>query len=71
MATRVDLAQARLGQGESAEAVRLAMEAITVFARRGSAAGMSRVRRLRDHMSHLGRAAAARELDDFVRTWKA
>ena len=67
----VDLAQARLGQGESAEAVRLAMEAITVFARRGSAAGMSRVRRLRDHMSHLGRAAAARELDDFVRTWKA
>lgn len=64
----VDLAQARLAEGETAEAVRLAREAIAVFARRGSASGMSRVRRLRDRMTD--QPAAARELDDFVRTWK-
>ncbi|MER5323249.1 helix-turn-helix domain-containing protein [Streptosporangium roseum] len=63
----VDLAQARLGEGETAEAVRLAREAITVFAQRGSASGMSRVRRLRDRMAD---QPAVRELDDFVRTWQ-
>ncbi|MEV7007271.1 helix-turn-helix domain-containing protein [Streptosporangium sp. NPDC051022] len=66
----VDLAQALLGQGETAEAVRLAQESIAVFARRGSTSGMSRVRRLRDHMVGHGHTVAARELDDFVRTWK-
>ena len=64
----VDLAQARLGEGETAEAVRLAREAITVFARRGSTSGMSRVRRLRDRMTEQRQDVAVRELDDFVRT---
>ncbi|MEV0417773.1 helix-turn-helix domain-containing protein [Streptosporangium canum] len=63
----VDLAQARLGEGETAEAVRLAREAITVFAQRGSSSGMSRVRGLRDRMAD---QPAVRELDDFVRTWQ-
>ncbi|MEU6741907.1 helix-turn-helix domain-containing protein [Streptosporangium sandarakinum] len=63
----VDLARARLGEGETAEAVRLATKAITVFTQRGSAAGIAQVRRLRDHMIK-GNSAAARELDEFVRT---
>ncbi|GAA4205010.1 hypothetical protein GCM10022252_64860 [Streptosporangium oxazolinicum] len=65
----VDLARARLGEGESAEAVRLAQEAIAVFARRGSVAGMSRVQRFRDHVANR-QPAVARELDDFVRSWQ-
>ncbi|SNS47856.1 Helix-turn-helix domain-containing protein [Streptosporangium subroseum] len=66
----VDLAQARLGEGETTEAVRLAREAIAVFARRGSTSGMSRVRRLRDRMTEQRQDVAVRELDDFVRTWQ-
>ncbi|MFF5110549.1 hypothetical protein [Streptosporangium sp. NPDC000509] len=63
----VDLAQARLGEGEPAEAVRLAQEAIAVFARRGSVAGMSRVHRFRDRVAPR-QPGVARELDDFVRS---
>lgn len=67
----VDLASARLGQGETEEAVRLAREAATVFLRRGSVSGLGRVKRLRDRMWAQHRTAAVRDLDEFVRTWQA
>jgi transcriptional regulator with XRE-family HTH domain len=66
----LDLAQVLVRQGELGEAVRLAREAITVFLNRGSVAGVSHVRRLRECMVAQRHTTAVCDLDDFVRSWE-
>ncbi len=63
----VGLAHARLASGELEEAQRLAATALVVFAQRGSAAGLHRVRGVRDAFREAGHHAAALALDEQAR----
>jgi hypothetical protein len=65
--TPVASAHARLASGEREEAQRMAAAALVVFAERGSAAGLHRVRGVRDAFREAGHHAAALALDEQVR----
>jgi hypothetical protein len=60
---KVGLAHAHLASGEFEEAQRMAATALVAFAERGSAAGLHRVRGVRDAFREAGHHAAALALD--------
>lgn len=64
----VGLAEAHLGGGQVDEAVNAAGRSLAVFAARGSAAGLRRVKRVRDLLRQAGHVRRADELDEQVRT---
>jgi tetratricopeptide (TPR) repeat protein len=61
---RVDLARARIASGDGDEALRLGSAALTIFAARGSVAGVRDVRGLRREFIEAGLRSAAAALDD-------
>jgi len=63
----VGIAHTRLASGEFEEAQRMAATALVVFAERGSAAGLHRVRGVRDAFREAGHHAAALTLDEQAR----
>lgn len=65
----VGLAQAHLAAGDPEAAVTHGCTALDVFAARGSASGLRRVRNLRDLLRRSGHRVAARELDERVRAY--
>ncbi|MGH3328546.1 MAG: hypothetical protein ACRDPT_12255 [Streptomycetales bacterium] len=64
---RISLAHARLRCGDADEAARLGSVALTLLAARGSMAGLSRVRQLRNVLWAAGHLAATRTLDEQAR----
>jgi tetratricopeptide (TPR) repeat protein/transcriptional regulator with XRE-family HTH domain len=65
----IGLAQAHLDAGDPETALAQANSALDVFAARGSASGLRRVRRMRDRLQDAGHTAAAEEIDDRVRAY--
>ena len=61
------LAEAHLAEGEPDGALRAGVAALALYAERGSASGVERVRRLRDGLARAGYRHAAAELDEQAR----
>jgi transcriptional regulator with XRE-family HTH domain len=65
----IGLAQAHLDAGDPETALVRTNAALDVFAARGSASGLRRVRRMRDRFRDAGHRAAAEEIDGRVRAY--
>ncbi|GAA2096256.1 hypothetical protein GCM10009780_43340 [Actinomadura alba] len=65
----IGLAQAHLDAGDPDEALFKAATALDVFAARGSASGLRRVRRMRDLLRNAGHHTAEEELDQRARAY--
>lgn len=65
----VGLAQGHLAAGDPEAAAAHGLSALDIFAARGSASGLRRVRNLRNLLRESGHSPAARELDERVRAY--